>query len=135
MAGAAATMSVVMTNPNLIAAAGSGQGTGDNSNATAIAGLANQEIVNGQTPTNFYSTLVAALGSTVSSVQTQTTAHNASVTHLQTQNSALTGVNLNDEASAMTLMERSYQAASQVFTILNTIMTSALNLGDSTAVT
>ena len=133
-AGAAASMTVVMTNPALIAAAGAGQGMGDNSNATAMASLAKQAIVDGQTPTNFYSTLVATLGSTVSSVQTQNTAQNASVTQLQTQNTALTGVNLNDEASAMTLMERSYQAASQVFTILNTIMTSALNLGDSTAV-
>jgi flagellar hook-associated protein 1 FlgK len=124
-----------MTNPNLIAAAGSWQGTVDNSNAKKLAGLANQLIVNGQTPTDFYSTFVSALGATVSSVQTQNTAQNASVTQLQTQNTALSGVNLNDEASAMTLMERSYQAASQVFTMLNTIMTSALNLGESTAVT
>ena len=39
-----------MTDPNQIAAAGSGQGTGDNSNAVAMANLANQSIVNGQTP-------------------------------------------------------------------------------------
>jgi hypothetical protein len=32
-------------------------------------------------------------------------------------------------------MERSYQAASQMFATLNTIMTSALNLGVDTAVT
>jgi hypothetical protein len=31
-------------------------------------------------------------------------------------------------------LERSYQAASQVFTMLNTIIGSALNLGDATAV-
>ncbi len=33
------------------------------------------------------------------------------------------------------LLETSYQAASQVFNILNTIMASALNLGVETAVT
>jgi flagellar hook-associated protein 1 FlgK len=43
-------------------------------------------------------------------------------------------VNLNDEAAAMQQLERSYQAASQVFAILNTIMASALNLGVQTAV-
>ena len=53
-------------------------------------------------------------------------------TQLKTQNDALSGVNLNDEASAMTTLERSYQAASQVFAMLNTIMASALNLGDQT---
>ena len=35
---------------------------------------------------------------------------------------------------ARSTLERSYQAASQVFTMLNTIMASALNLGDQTAV-
>ena len=134
VAGSALGMSVVMTDPNQIAAAGAGDGTGDNSNAAAMAAMANQGIVNGQTPTNFYSNFVTTLGSTVSTVQTENTAQNASVTQLQTQNDALSGVNLNDEASAMTTLERSYQAASQVFAMLNTVMASALNLGDQTAV-
>ena len=132
--GSAATMSVVMTDPNGISAAALGQGTGDNSNAMAMANLANQSIVNGQTPSNFYSIFVTTLGSTVSGVQTQNTAQNASVTQLQTQNDALSSVNLNDEASSLTMLERSYQAASQVFAILNTIMASALNLGEQTTV-
>jgi flagellar hook-associated protein 1 FlgK len=134
VAGSAANMSVVMTNPNQIAAAGLGDGTGDNSNAVAMANLAKQEIVNGQTPTDYYSNLVTALGSTVSGVQTENTAQNASVTQLQTQNDALSSVNLDDEASSLTTLERSYQAASRVFTTLNTIMSSALNLGEETAV-
>jgi flagellar hook-associated protein 1 FlgK len=134
VAGSAASMSVAMTDPNQIAAAGLGQGTGDNSNAAAMANLASQPIANGQTPANFYSNFVSTLGSTVSSVQTENTAQNASVTQLQTQNDALSSVNLNDEASSMETLERSYQAASQVFTMLNTIMASALNLGDQTAV-
>jgi flagellar hook-associated protein 1 FlgK len=134
VAGSASAMSVVMTDPNQIAAAGTGDGTGDNSNASAMANLASQAIVNGQTPTDYYSNLVSTLGSTVSQVQTENTAQNASVTQLQTQNDALSSVNLNDEASSMTTLERSYQAASQVFTMLNTIMASALNLGDQTAV-
>ncbi len=132
--GSAASMSVVMTDPNQIAAAGLGDGTGDNSNATAMANLANQTIVNGQTPTNYYANFVSTLGATVSGVQTENTAQNASVTQLQTQNDALSSVNLNDEASSLTTLERSYQAASQVFAMLNTVMASALNLGDQTAV-
>ncbi len=132
--GAAAAMSVVMTDPNQIAAAGAADGTGDNSNAGAMAGLAGQEIVDAQTPINYYSNFVSTLGATVSEVQTENTAQNASVTQLQTQNNAISEVNLNDEAAAMSTMENSYQAASQVFTLLNTIMASALNLGEETAV-
>jgi len=133
-AGSASTMSVVMTDPDQIAAAGSGQGTGDNSNAISMAALANRSIVNGQTPSNYYSNFITTLGSTVSQVQTENTAQTASVTQLQTQNDALSGVNLNNEASSMTLLERSYQAASQVFTMINTIMNSVLNLGTQTTV-
>jgi len=132
--GSALSMSVVMTDPNKIAAAGAGDGTGDNSNALAMSNLSNQKIVNGQTATNYYSNFVTALGSTVSAVETENTAENASVTQLQTQRDSLSGVNLNDEASSMTTLERSYQAASQVFSMLNTLMASALNLGNETTV-
>jgi flagellar hook-associated protein 1 FlgK len=91
-------------------------------------------VTNGPTPTGFFSNFVSTLGATVSGVQAENTAQNASVTQLQTQNNALSEVNLNDEASAMSTLERSYQAASQVFTMLNTIMESALNLGTETTV-
>ena len=134
VAGSAQAMSVVMTDPNQIAAASAGNGTGDNSNAVALAGLANQTIADGETPTNFFSNFVTALGSTVSQVQTENTAQTASVTQLQTQNDALSSVNLNDQASDMTVLERSYQAAAQVFTMLDTIMASALNLGEQATV-
>ncbi|MFZ1085914.1 MAG: flagellar hook-associated protein FlgK [Terracidiphilus sp.] len=134
VAGSAIGMSVVMTDPNQIAAASFGAGTGDNSNAVAMAALASQGIVNGQTPINFYSNFVTTLGSTVSNVQTENTAQNASVTQLQTQNDALSGVNLNDEAASMTTFERTYQSASQVFTMLNNIINSVLNLGEPTTV-
>ena len=134
VAGSAIGMSVVMTDPNHIAAAGLGQGTGDNTNATAMADLGNQAIVSGESPTNYFSNFVSTLGATVSNVQTENTAQTASVKQLQTQNDSLSGVSLDDEASAMTELERSYQAASQVFTMLNTIMASALNLGMQTTV-
>ncbi len=134
VSGSAATMAVVMTDPSNIAAASSTAGTGDNTNAVAMADLANQTIVSGYTPSNYYSNFVSTLGSTVTSVQTANTAQDASLTQLQTQIDSYSGVNLNDEASSLTTMERSYQAASQVYSILNTLMASAINLGTETTV-
>ena len=87
-----------------------------------------------QSPVTFFSNFVTMLGSKVSQVETENTAENASVAQLQNQNNALSAVNLNDEAAAMQQLERSYQAASQVFAILNRIMSSALNLGVQTSV-
>lgn len=154
--GSAESMSVAMTDPNQIAAAAAGQGSGDNSNAVALANLGTltdppilngltlpdgtvlapgQTLLGNLTPSNYYSGMVTSLGSTVSQVQTDNTAQNASVTQLQTQNNALSQVNLNDEAAAMTTLERSYQAASEVFTMLDTLMASVINMGVQTAVT
>jgi flagellar hook-associated protein 1 FlgK len=102
--------------------------------ASAQTGQSQNGFAGNQTPINYYSNFVSTLGATVSEVQTENTAQNASVTQLQTQNNALSSVNLNDEAAAMSTLESSYQAASQVFTLLNTIMASALNLGEETTV-
>jgi flagellar hook-associated protein 1 FlgK len=123
-----------MTLPSEIAAATAGQGSGDNSNAAALSALATRPIANGLTPSDFYSDFVTALGSIVSQVHTENTAQNASVTQLQTTRDSLSSVNLNDEAAFMQQFERSYQAASRVFAILNTVMSSALNLGVATSV-
>jgi len=134
VSGSALSMSVVMTDPAHIAAASSTSGTGDNTNATAMADLANQTIVNGQTPSNYYSNFVSILGSTVTTVETQNSAQSASVTQLQSQVNSTSAVSLNSEASALTILQRSYQAASQVYAILNTLMATALNLGTQTTV-
>ncbi len=118
---------------NLLAA----NGTSIINQSAAVSGQLGQSqngFAGQQTPINYYSNFVSTLGATVSEVQTENTAQSASVTQLQTQNDALSSVNLNDEAAAMSTFERSYQAASQVFTMLNSIMASALNLGDQTAV-
>jgi flagellar hook-associated protein 1 FlgK len=42
---------------------------------------------------------------------------------------------MNDQAALLQTYEQSYQAASKVFTILSSVMTSAINLGVETAVT
>jgi flagellar hook-associated protein 1 len=132
--GSALNMRLVMSDPSQIAAAATGQGCGDNSNARALAALATKSIAGGLTPAGYYSEFVTALGATVQQVQSESAAQDASVTQLQTARDALSSVNLNDEASFMQQFERSYQAASQVFAILNKIMSSAINLGVQTAV-
>ncbi len=134
VAGSAAALQVVLTDPNKIAAAGLGLGKGDNSNALAAARLATSATIGGQTPSDFYSNLLSTLGATVSQTTIQSTALSASVTQLQSQRDSLSGVNLNEEASALQSFQRSYQAASQVFTILNSIYASSLNLGVQTTV-
>ncbi len=134
VAGSAAGISVAITDPTKIAAAGAGQGPGGNSNAVAMANLADQAIVSGQTTTDFYASFISNLGSAVSGLSTLNTAQQASLTQLQTQQSALSSVSLNEEAANLQTYEQAYQSAAQFFSILNTVVASALNLGVQTAV-
>jgi flagellar hook-associated protein 1 len=130
--GSAAAISVLMTDPSLIAAASSNAGPSDGANATAMAALQSSAIVGGTTPTAYFSDFVTTLGSLVSEVSNENTAQQAALTQLQNQIGALSGVNLNDEAAQLETLEQSYQAASKLFTVLDQVMISALNLGVET---
>jgi flagellar hook-associated protein 1 FlgK len=131
--GASAGITVAITSPAQIAAAGAGLGSSDDTNLLALANLANQTIVAGSTPTDYYSSFVSTLGTLVSDVSTQNNSQQASLTQLQSQVNALSSVNLNDEASSLETFEQSYEAASKIFSVLDEVMTAALNLGIPTA--
>jgi flagellar hook-associated protein 1 FlgK len=131
--GSAAQIAVVMTDATQIAASAVGAGPSDNTNLVAMANAQNAGIVNGITPTAYFSDMVTALGSLTSEVSSENTAQQASLTQLQSQVGSISGVNLNDEAAALENFEQSYQAASKLFTILDQVMTSALNLGTQTS--
>jgi flagellar hook-associated protein 1 FlgK len=134
VSGAADAITVTLTDPNGVAASASGAGAQDGSNAAALAALASAAIVGGQTPTISYAALVGDIGSKVSEATTTQASQSASLTQLQSQQSALSSVNMNDQATLLQMYEQSYQAAAKVFTILNSVMTSAINLGTETAV-
>lgn len=133
VAGAAALISVAITNPSQIAAAASGSGSSDDTNLLALAGLQNQSIVGGETPSSYYSDFVTTAGSLVASVSSQDAAQQAGVSQLQSQINSLSAVNLNEEAASLETFEQAYQAASKIFTVLDEVMVAALNLGVETA--
>jgi flagellar hook-associated protein 1 FlgK len=133
-AGAASTISVATSSPNAIAAAALNEGSSGGTNATALNTIVNDPLMNGQTASQFYASLLTQLGNTVSGMTNENTTQQASLTQLTTQQSSLSSVSLDQEASNLTLYERSYQAASKVFTIVDELMASALNLGEETTV-
>jgi flagellar hook-associated protein 1 FlgK len=133
---AAGSITLLIKDPSAIAAAGVGEGASGSTNATALAGLVNAPIdIEGQTASQFYASLLTQLGDTVSGVSNENTTQKASLTQLTTQQSSLSSVSLDQEAANLTLYERSYEAASKVFTIVDELMASALNLGEATTVT
>jgi flagellar hook-associated protein 1 FlgK len=133
-AGAASTISVAITSPSQIAAATTGSGSSNDGNLENMLQLQNQTLVGGDTASTSYSSFVSTLGSLVTQVSTANTAQQTSLTQLQTQRDSLSAVDLNNEAAALENLQQAYQAASKVFTIVDTVMASAINLGVETTV-
>jgi len=134
-AGAAAQIQVVAANPSAVAAAATGEGTAGNTNASALADLASALVAGGQTASGFLASFLGQIGSDASAATTNNSAQQAILTQLTTQRDSLSGVSLDEEASNLTQYQRAYQAAAQVFNIGDSIMASALNLGEQTTVT
>jgi flagellar hook-associated protein 1 FlgK len=132
--GAATTIQVTTTNPSAVAAASPGEGSAGNANAVALADLSSANIVGGQTASGFLASFLGQIGSDTSAATTNNSAQQATLTQLTTQRDSLSGVSLDEEAANLTQYQRAYQAAAQLFNIANSVMASALNLGEQTTV-
>jgi flagellar hook-associated protein 1 len=128
VAGAAATMGVAISSPSLVAASSDGT-AGSNGNANALAAIANQAVVNGQTPSDYYSGTVFQIGNAVSNATAEQTAAQQVTQQLQNQIGALSGVSLNEEAANLTKFQQAYDASARVVTIISDLTNEAINLG------
>jgi flagellar hook-associated protein 1 FlgK len=90
--------------------------------------------VGGQTVSVFFSSLLQQVGSAAASAASDNTTQQAVLSQLTTQRNSLSGVSLDEEAANLTQYQRSYEAAAKVFSIVDQLLTSALNLGVETAV-
>ena len=131
-AGAAAAISVIATSAGAVAAAGQGEGSLGNTNANALANLALTTDSSGQTIAGQFAALLGNVGTASSAVQEQSTAQAALLTQLTSQRDSLSGVSLDEEAANLTQYQRSYEAAAKLFSILDSLMTASINLGEQT---
>jgi flagellar hook-associated protein 1 FlgK len=132
--GAASLIQMATTDPQAIAAASAGEGATGNGNAIAMADLSSASIVGGQSASSFFAYLLGQIGSATSGASTDNAAQQATLSQLTTQRAALSGVSLDEEAANLTQYQRAYQAAAKVFSVVDSIMASALNLGDQSTV-
>ena len=125
--GAAASLSVAITDPALIAASSDGS-VGSNGNAEAMYALSNQPIIAGQDPTDYYSGIVSNIGSAASSASAEQSASNLILQQLQDQRSSVSGVSLDEEAANLVQYQDAYQASAQVITTINDMMYAVINM-------
>jgi flagellar hook-associated protein 1 FlgK len=132
--GAAALIQVATTDPNAVAAAAPGEGSAGNANASTLADLSSASVAGGQTASGFLASFLGQIGSDTAAATTDNGAQRATLTQLTTQRDSFSRVSLDEEAANLTQYQRAYQAAAKVFNIANSIMASALNLGEQTTV-
>jgi flagellar hook-associated protein 1 FlgK len=125
--GAAASLSVAITDPSLIAASSDGT-AGSNGNAEAMYALNNQGVIAGQTPTNYYSGIVFNVGNDTANASAEQTASSSILQQLNDQRATVSGVSLDEEAANMVQYQDAYQASAQVVTAINDMMYTVVNM-------
>jgi len=123
--GAAASFSVAITDPNLVAASSDGS-VGSNGNVQALANLQNQNIVAGQTPGNYYGGLIYQIGSDISQANSEQTSVGLVQQQLTDQQGAISGVSLNEEATNLIRYQSAFQASASVISAVDAMLSSLL---------
>ncbi|MFZ0311062.1 MAG: flagellar hook-associated protein FlgK [Candidatus Korobacteraceae bacterium] len=126
--GAAADMALAISDPNLIAASSDGS-QGSNGNLANFTAVASADVADGMTPSGAYGNLVFQVGTGVSNQTSELDASNAMLTQLTQQQSSVSGVSLDQEASSLLLYQQAYQASAQVITTVNQMLETVLNMG------
>jgi len=129
-AGAAQAMSVIISDPTLLAAS-SDNNAGDNANAEALYALRNQAIIQGQSPTDYYSGIVFDVGNATANASAQQNASSLVLQQLNDQRNAISGVSLDEEAANMMRYQQAYAASAQVVSTINSMMQTLLNMKSS----
>jgi flagellar hook-associated protein 1 FlgK len=126
---AARDMSVVITDPDLIAASGTAAGVpGDNTNAQAMFNLASTGIIGGSTPIDYYSSMVASAGADAQSANTYVSFQTSLVNQLEAQRQSTSGVSLDEEAVNLVQYQKSFEAAAKLITTGNDLLDTIIGM-------
>ena len=125
--GAAASLSVAITDPALIAASSDGT-IGSNGNAEAMYAISTQPTISGQTPTDYYSGIVFDVGNSTANVIAEQSASSLVLQQLNDQRSSISGVSLDQEAANLVQYQQAYSASAQIVTTINSMMETVINM-------
>jgi flagellar hook-associated protein 1 len=123
--GAAASLSVAITDPALIAASSDGS-AGSNGNAELMYALGNQAIISGQSPTNYYSGIVFNVGNDTAKASAEQSASALILQQLNDQRASISGVSLDEEAANLVRYQDAYTASAQVIAAINNMMNATI---------
>jgi flagellar hook-associated protein 1 FlgK len=129
-AGAAAGLSVAITNPALIAASSDGS-AGSNGNVANLSAALTNALPSGQTPAQAYASLVFQVGNDTSNASTESTAFGQNLLELTNQQSSVSGVNVDEETTNLIRFQTAYEAAARIVSTIQQLNTVTLDMGSS----
>jgi flagellar hook-associated protein 1 FlgK len=99
-----------------------------NGNALKLASLDSSAQINGQNFTQYFGSLVSRVGNAAGAANTQATAQQGLVAQAKTLRQQLSGVSLDEEAIRLVQLQRSYQAASRIVSVVDQLAQTLLNI-------
>ena len=119
--GAALSLRANTMTPDQIAAA-SASAPGGNANALDVADMLKSKMMGTSTYSEFFGTLGGRVGSDVANAQSDRTTQQGLVDQARNLRSQISSVSLDQEATELLQVQRSYQASAKVMGVLNNIM-------------
>ena len=129
-AGAAASLSVAITDPSLIAASSDGS-AGSNGNVANLLAVQTQALPGGADPGDTYANIVSQVGNLTSQAQANADASTSSLTQLNNQLGSISGVSIDEETTNLMNYQRSYEAAARMVTTVDALTQAVLQMGAS----
>lgn len=127
--GMSMTISGTPVNNDTFTLSLASKNSGDGSNAVNMANLQSAKLLMGGVSTyqNVYSQLTSAVASKTSELQVTSTSESNTLTQMQNAQQAVSGVNLNEEATNLLQYQQAYQAAGKLMQVASQLFTTLLS--------
>ncbi|RMG58178.1 MAG: flagellar hook-associated protein FlgK [Deltaproteobacteria bacterium] len=118
---------VVSSQSSVEAFAGAGI-PGDNGNALALSALADEEVMAGRTPTEFYRELVSQVGVDGAASERMYSFQDSVVQGLEQKMEEMGGVNLDEEAANLIRFQKSFEAAAKMIQVADELLSTLIEM-------
>ncbi len=130
VAGSASAIKLALTSPAGVAASSDGS-AGSNGNLASFTTVQTSNLPAGDTPGNTYAGLVYQVASFTAQAKAESSATAAGLLQLKDQQSGISGVSIDEEATNLVRYQQAYAAAARVVTTIQNLFQITLNMGAS----
>jgi flagellar hook-associated protein 1 len=126
--GAAASISMAITDPALVAASSDGS-AGSTGNLVNLSAIQTTALPAGKTPSDTYANLVYSVGNLSANAKAESAATAVSLVQLNNQNNSVSGVSINEESVNLLNFQQAYAASARVVTTIQALFQITLSMG------